>query len=90
MESIEDRVRLLVDKTGVDQLAKMTDITGTRWRTVRYDKRSRVGAREVEVLASIYPQYALWLASGQVMPEAGQTSPAYDEANSKLPTHHAG
>lgn len=90
MESIEDRVRLLVDKTGVDQLVKLTEITSTRWRTVRYDKRSRIGAKEVEALASIYPQYALWLASGAISPESGQTSPEYDEANRNLTNQGAG
>ena len=90
MESIDNRVRTLVDKAGVDELVKKTDIGSTRWRTVRYDKRTRISTKEIEVLVSMYPHYALWLASGQVAPESGQTSPEYDEANSKLPTHHAG
>ena len=81
MESIDDRVRTLVDKAGMDELVKQTDIGGTRWRTVRYDKRTRISTQEVEALVRIYPQYALWLASGQIAPESGQVSPAYDESN---------
>ncbi|MDF3933755.1 hypothetical protein [Pseudomonas citronellolis] len=75
MESIDDRVRALVDKTGLDELVRRTEISGTRWRTVRYDKRTRISTQEVEALVRLYPQYALWLASGQVAPEVGQTQP---------------
>jgi len=90
MESIDERVRSLVDKTGLDDLVKKTAIGGTRWRTVRYDKRTRISTQEVEALTQIYPQYALWLASGQIAPECGQTSPDYDEANRNLTNQHAG
>ncbi|AXR13657.1 hypothetical protein ACM7LV_08820 [Pseudomonas aeruginosa] len=90
MESIDDRVRTLVDKAGIDELVKQTDIGSTRWRTVRYDKRTRISTQEVEALVRIYPQYALWLASGQVSPESGQTSPDYDEANRNLSDQDAG
>lgn len=81
MESIDDRVRTLVDKAGFDALVRDTSIGGVRWRTVRYDKRTRISTQEVEALTMLYPQYALWLASGQVAPECGQTSPEYDKAN---------
>lgn len=79
MDSIDDRVRALVDRTGLDELVKRTEISGTRWRTVRYDKRTRISTQEVEALVRLYPQYALWLASGQVAPEVGQTRPDVDE-----------
>lgn len=78
MDSIDDRVRALVDRTGLDELVKRTEISGTRWRTVRYDKRTRISTQEVEALVRLYPQYALWLASGRVAPEVGQTRPDGD------------
>ena len=78
MDSIDDRVRALVDRTGLDELVKRTEISGTRWRTVRYDKRTRISTQEVEALVRLYPQYALWLASGQVAPEVGPTRPDGD------------
>ena len=90
MESIDDRVRALVDKAGLDELVKKTQISGTRWRTVRYDKRTRISTQEVEALTRLYPSYALWLASGNVAPESGQTSPEYDEANRNLTDQNAG
>ncbi|MHA6494714.1 hypothetical protein ACX0MV_15925 [Pseudomonas borbori] len=45
---------------------------------------------EISILVKMYPQYALWLASGNTAPEVGQTSPQYDEANSKLASPNAG
>ncbi|KIV74919.1 hypothetical protein SZ55_0276 [Pseudomonas sp. FeS53a] len=32
-------------------------------------------------MANITPEYALWLVSGKIAPECGQTSPEYDQAN---------
>lgn len=85
MESIDDRVRTLIDKATLDELVKKTQISGTRWRTVRYDKRTRISTQEVAALVSLYPSYALWLSSGQIAPESGQTSPPYDEASQNSP-----
>ena len=36
---------------------------------------ARVSTEEIDVLVNIYPQYALWLANGQIAPKIGQTSP---------------
>lgn len=81
---MEDRIRELIDICGLDNLVKKTEISGNRWRTVRYDKRTRISTQEVSALVSIYPKYALWLSSGEIAPEIGQTSPEYDEANRNL------
>ncbi len=87
---MDERIRTLIDKIGIDELVRHTDIGSTRWRTVRYDKRTRISTKEVSALTSIRPQYALWLSSGQIAPEAGQTSPEYDEANAQLKEHGEG
>jgi len=81
---MDERIRQLIDITGIDELVKRTPIGTNRWRTVRYDKRTRISTKEAEALISIYPQYGLWISTGQVAPEAGQTSPEYDEANKNL------
>ncbi|MDT4826215.1 hypothetical protein D3C76_1503250 [compost metagenome] len=60
-----------------------------RWQNIKRG-RARLGADEIETLAKVYPQYRWWLISGEVMPEKGQTSPEYDEANTKLPRPNAG
>lgn len=87
---MDERIRTLIDKAGVDVLAKQTEITSTRWRTVRYDKRTRISTNEVQELVVLFPNYALWLTTGTIAPEIGQTSPAYDEANKKLTEPNVG
>lgn len=47
-------------------------------------KNVRMSTEELEVLKDLYPQYAYWLITGEIQPEFGQTSPDYDEVNSKL------
>ncbi|WP_090943236.1 hypothetical protein [Azotobacter beijerinckii] len=84
MELADERIRTLIDKATIDELIKKTQISGTRWRTVRYDKRTRISTQELSALVMLYPQYALWLASGQIAPDCGQTSPDYDEAKEHL------
>jgi hypothetical protein len=32
-------------------------------------------ASEIQALAKIWPEYSLWLATGEEIPEAGQISP---------------
>lgn len=89
MESIQDRAITLIYKTGLDELVRKSDINYSRWKNLRH-KKARISTEEVEVLVKIYPGYALWIASGSVAPECGQTSPDYDEAHSNLSNHHAG
>jgi len=83
-----DRARLLLKKLG----PKKTSEHGgdyERWRSVSKGV-VRVSTEEIDVLVKIFPQYALWLASGQIAPEVGQTSPDYDEANRNLSQPSAG
>ena len=49
-----------------------------------------MSTEELEVLQAIFPMYRLWLISGEVMPECGQTSPEYDEANRNLKSPNVG
>ena len=89
MESIQDRAITLIYKTGLDELVRKSEIGHARWKNVRH-RNARISSEELDVLVSVYPQYALWLASGKVAPECGQTSPEYDEANRNLTSHTAG
>jgi len=81
---MEERIRTLIDQLGIDELVRQSEIGSTRWRTVRYDKRTRISTKELSALIELRPGYALWLATGHIAPEAGQTSPEYDEANKNL------
>jgi hypothetical protein len=87
--SITDRSIELIEKSNLSELTRAGETNYDRWVSIKRGK-ARVGADEVETLGKVYPQYRWWLSTGEVMPEIGQTSPEYDEANSKLPSHNAG
>lgn len=89
MELIEDRAKLLIKKAGLDNLVRSSEIGNSRWKAVLY-KGVRMSTNELEVLKKLYPQYSLWLISGDIAPEIRQTSPQYDEVNSKLDNHAKG
>ncbi|WP_338136764.1 hypothetical protein [Metapseudomonas otitidis] len=63
---------------GMDRLVKESEIGFQRWHSVRF-KEIRMSTEELEVLQRMYPQYRLWLISGEVAPEIGQMSPGHDE-----------
>ena len=73
-----DRAGLLIKRLGPK---KLSEAGGgyERWRNISKGA-VRISTEEIDVLVGIYPQYALWLASGQIAPDCGQTSPDYDEA----------
>lgn len=73
---MDDRIRRLIDMAGIDVLVRSTAIGATRWRTVRYDKRTRISTQEVAALISLYPQHALWLVLGDEWAECPQTVPS--------------
>lgn len=89
MESIQARAKTLIDKAGFERLIRESDISLTRWQTVRY-KKIRMSTEEIEVLVKMFPAYAMWLACGEIAPECGQTSPEYDDVNSNLISQNAG
>lgn len=79
----------MIKTVGPKKLSQMSETDHSRWLNVSKGA-VRVSTDELDVLVKIYPQYALWLASGQIAPEAGQTSPEYDEANRTLSHPNAG
>lgn len=68
---------------------KETGIDRYRWGNIRNGK-ARLSDAEIEAVAKLFPQYALWLVTGDIAPECGQTSPEYDEANRNLNSQTAG
>ncbi|AKG01919.1 DNA-binding protein [Pseudomonas aeruginosa] len=89
MDKIKDRAILLVRIAGPKRLSQAGDTNHERWKNISKGA-IRMSTEEISVLIDLYPQYALWLASGKIAPEIGQTSPEYDEANSKLVSQNAG
>ena len=88
MSTSADRARLLIKQLGPKKVSAYGG-EYERWKSVSKGA-VRVSTEEVDVLVKVFPQYALWLASGQVAPEVGQTSPEYDEAHSSLSSQNAG
>ena len=88
---IRERIITIWDHLEISapKLEKMSGIDRSKWYHLRNGKR-RANEDDIEAIVKLAPQYALWLTTGKVIPEAGQTSPDYDEANSKLPSHNAG
>lgn len=89
MDEIRDRAVLLVRLAGPKKLSQLGETNHERWKNISKGA-IRMGTEEIGVLVKMYPQYALWLASGNTAPEIGQTSPDYDTAQSNLPTQNAG
>lgn len=89
MPSAANRARLLINKAGGPKKCSESGGEYERWRNVSKGA-VRVSAEEIDVLVKMFPQYALWLASGEVEPAYGQTSPEYDEAHRNLPSQSAG
>lgn len=87
--NITDRALLLIGQSNLSDLTRAGSTDYNRWVSIKRG-RARVGADEVEILGKAYPQYRWWLTTGEVMPEIGQTSPEYDEANRNLTSPNAG
>lgn len=54
-----------------------TGISRYRWANIRNGK-ARLSDAEIDAVVALFPQYALWLVSGQTATECGQTSPDLD------------
>ncbi|HGE2272672.1 TPA: DNA-binding protein [Pseudomonas aeruginosa] len=86
---IKDRLITLFNKERTSVwFEKQTGIDRYRWGNVRNGK-ARITDAEIEAVIQIFPQYALWLVTGNIAPESGQTSPEYDEANQNLSSPNA-
>lgn len=86
---ITNRAKLLLDLASLEDLAKPNSKEYVRWQNVKRG-RARFGAVEIEELGKLFPSWAFWLTTGNIAPEIGQTSPAYDLANEKLQEPNAG
>ena len=74
MVLIRIRTLLKAKQLKMDDLARITDIAYSRWANVLSGK-AKIRHAEVEALGKAYPEYKLWLAFGDTLPDAGQVSP---------------
>lgn len=88
---IKERIITIWDhkKLTAKKLEEMSGIDREKWYALRNDKR-RANEDDIEAIVKIAPEYALWIASGKIAPECGQTSPDYDQAHSNLSNQSAG
>jgi len=70
---------LRIKQLKVDDLAQKTNIAYSRWANVLSGK-AKIRHIEVEALGNAYPEHKLWLAYGDTLPHAGQTSPEAKDA----------
>lgn len=83
-----ERAHQLLNQTSLKELAEVNSKDYVRWQSIKRGK-ARMGVEEIEVLGNKYPQYRWWLMTGELMPDKGQLSPDYDQANSNLPNQNA-
>lgn len=85
----ERLITLFTEKKTSAWFEKETGIDRYRWGNIRNGK-ARLTDAEISAVVELFPNYALWLVSGKIAPEIGQTSPEYDEAHSNLDKQSAG
>lgn len=78
----------MLEMASIKDLAESGTTDYVRWQNIKRGK-ARIGADEIEILGKNFPRYRWWLITGEVMPEIGQTSPEYDEANRNLTNQNA-
>lgn len=89
MQTMSDRALLLLKMAKLQDLATPNTSEYIRWQNVKRGG-AKVRTEEIEALAELFPAYRWWLMTGEVMPDKGQTSPDYDEANRNLTSQSAG
>nr|WP_312231898.1 helix-turn-helix domain-containing protein [Pseudomonas sp.] len=73
------------------ELEEKTGISRYTWNNLKNPARNReIKAEEIEAVAKVFPEYRWWMLTGEVMPDKGQVSPEYEEANRNLPNQNAG
>lgn len=89
---IKERVITVLKSSGIrlPELEERTGISRYTWNNLKNTARKReIKAEEIEAIVKLFPQYALWLVSGEIAPESGQISPDYVVADSNLPNQSA-
>ena len=77
-----DRINELLQLEGISrpQLAEKTGMKKERWQNV-LKRTSKLYQEDLEALYAVFPEYAVWLATGMEFPEKGQLSPLTKKAH---------
>lgn len=90
---IKERVITILKSSGIrlPELEQRTGISRYTWNNLKNTARNReIKAEEIEAIVKLFPQFALWVVSGQIAPEAGQICPGSAEVDSELPDQNEG
>lgn len=84
MDSIE-RIKEILKVEGIKrkELTTFTTIDYERWQSV-LNRRTKLRHEEIEAIGKAFPEYKLWIAYGEELPEAGQISPMTKKAQQDL------
>ncbi|BCA30454.1 MULTISPECIES: helix-turn-helix domain-containing protein [Pseudomonadaceae] len=84
---IKQRVITILASSNI-RLPKLEELTGISrytWSNLKNPSKNReIKEEEILAIAKVFPQYRWWMLTGEVMPEAGQISPGYEEADRNL------
>lgn len=85
--NVLDRVRLLRTLEGISyvELCEKTGIDKKRLENV-INEKAKIRHEEIEAIGKAWPEYRLWIAYGDELPEAGQISPMTKKALGELGT----
>lgn len=83
LSEISERLKKAIDKKApqhgaISELARQTGINRATL-SAAYTGRNPPNAEILAVFCNLWPEYALWLMTGKVAPEAGQTSPDLEQ-----------
>jgi hypothetical protein len=76
MDEILGRAVQLVRLAGPKYLSFQGDTNHQRWKNISKGI-IRMGTEEVSILLRVYPQYAVWLLTGDVVPQVEQFRPDF-------------
>lgn len=84
---IEDRIKLIIESESLtrERFAAKAGIPYTRITNI-FSGRAKVRHEEIEAIGKAWPEYRLWLAYEEELPEAGQISPLTKTAQKELGT----
>lgn len=82
---IRDRINKLIDFKGIKQseLVETSGLDRMKWANL---KRNKIRAQQehIEAIVKLFPEYAYWITTGEVLTEAGQISPELEQIRVNL------
>lgn len=84
-EPVIERINAILEYERVtrDELSIKTGVGYNRWTNVLQGK-AKLRHDEIVAFAKVWPEYKLWVAYGDELPESGQISPMTKEAQESL------